>query len=161
MKPVVKQKLSTLQDIINNAQSGGGGADSYTKAEADAKFETKTNAASTYLSKTAAANMVNKKSAEGVLDSHTLDFKFTDVDLNSLNNSIVIFILKNDVNPEVIPLMCILYIVGTLPAIYESTGHYNEMLSVTFNSSQQALYFSIGLIDDFQDVFGGTATIIY
>ena len=25
MKPVVKQKLSTLQDIINNAQSGGGG----------------------------------------------------------------------------------------------------------------------------------------
>lgn len=60
MKPVVKQKLSTLQDIINNAQSGGGGEDSYTKTEADAKFETKTDAASTYLSKTDAASKTNK-----------------------------------------------------------------------------------------------------
>lgn len=56
MKPIVKQKVSTLQDIINKAQAGGGGGDSYTKAEADAKFETKTDAASTYLSKSDAAS---------------------------------------------------------------------------------------------------------
>lgn len=61
MKPVVKQKLSTLQDIINNAQSGGGGTvDAYTKAEADAKFETITGAAATYLSKSDAASKTNK-----------------------------------------------------------------------------------------------------
>lgn len=40
MKPIVKQKQSTVQDIINKAQAGGGG-DSYTKAEADAKFQAK------------------------------------------------------------------------------------------------------------------------
>ena len=38
MKPIVKQKQATLQTIINNAQAGGGDGDSYTKAEADAKF---------------------------------------------------------------------------------------------------------------------------
>lgn len=39
----VKQKQQTLQEIINAAQTGGGGGggDSYTKAEADAKFQTK------------------------------------------------------------------------------------------------------------------------
>lgn len=37
----VKQKQQTLQEIINAAQQGGGGSDSYTKAEADAKFQTK------------------------------------------------------------------------------------------------------------------------
>ena len=38
----VKQKQHTLQSIINAAQTGGGGSggDSYTKAEADAKFQT-------------------------------------------------------------------------------------------------------------------------
>lgn len=37
----VKQKQQTLQTILNNAQAGGGsGGDSYTKAEADAKFQT-------------------------------------------------------------------------------------------------------------------------
>ncbi len=41
MKPIVKQKQATLQTIINNAQAGGGDGDSYTKAEADAKFQTK------------------------------------------------------------------------------------------------------------------------
>ena len=53
MKSPVKQKPSTLQQAINNAMSGGGGGggDGYTKAEADAKFETITNAASTYLAK--------------------------------------------------------------------------------------------------------------
>lgn len=57
MKPIVKQKLSTLQDIINKAQNGGGGTvDAYTKAEADAKFETIADAASTYLSKSDAAS---------------------------------------------------------------------------------------------------------
>lgn len=40
MKTNVKQKQPTLQDIINRAQAGGGGGDSYTKAEADAKFQT-------------------------------------------------------------------------------------------------------------------------
>ena len=57
MKSPVKQKPSTLQTIINNAQTGGGGGgtvDAYTKAEADAKFETQSNAASTYLSKSTA-----------------------------------------------------------------------------------------------------------
>lgn len=53
----VKQKQHTLQSIINTAQTGGGsGGDSYTKAEADAKFETITNAASTYQPK---ADMTN------------------------------------------------------------------------------------------------------
>ena len=49
----VKQKQQTLQTIINNAQAGGGGGggDSYTKAEADAKFETISNAAITYQTK--------------------------------------------------------------------------------------------------------------
>ena len=37
----VKQKQQTLQEIINAAQTGGGGGDSYTKAEADAKFQAK------------------------------------------------------------------------------------------------------------------------
>lgn len=41
MKPIVKQKQATLQDIIDQAQQGGGGTvDAYTKAEADAKFQT-------------------------------------------------------------------------------------------------------------------------
>ena len=37
----VKQKQQTLQEIINAAQTSGGGGDSYTKAEADAKFQAK------------------------------------------------------------------------------------------------------------------------
>jgi hypothetical protein len=37
----VKQKQQTLQEIINAAQQGGGTVDAYTKAEADAKFQTK------------------------------------------------------------------------------------------------------------------------
>lgn len=41
MKPIVKQKQSTVQDIMNKAQAGGGGTDSYTKSEADAKFQAK------------------------------------------------------------------------------------------------------------------------
>ena len=37
----VNQKQPTLQDIINKAQTGGGEpVDAYTKAEADAKFQT-------------------------------------------------------------------------------------------------------------------------
>ena len=39
----VKQKQQTLQERINAAQTGGGDGDSYTKAEADAKFQTKTD----------------------------------------------------------------------------------------------------------------------
>ena len=51
MKPIVKQKQPTLQSIIDAAQTGGGGTvDAYTKAEADAKFETQEAAAATYLS---------------------------------------------------------------------------------------------------------------
>lgn len=41
----VKQKQQTLQEIINAAQTGGGGGDSYTKAEADAKFQAKADMA--------------------------------------------------------------------------------------------------------------------
>ena len=42
MKTVIKQKQPTLQKLIDNLQAGGGsGGDSYTKAEADAKFQTK------------------------------------------------------------------------------------------------------------------------
>ena len=43
MKTDVKQKRQTLQQIIDNAQQGGGGGtgDAYTKAEADAKFQAK------------------------------------------------------------------------------------------------------------------------
>lgn len=42
MKTNVKQKQPTLQAIIDAAQTGGGGqpVDAYTKAEADAKFQT-------------------------------------------------------------------------------------------------------------------------
>ena len=48
MKTGLKQKHSTLQTLINDLEAGGGGTtDAYTKAEADAKFETKTDAAST------------------------------------------------------------------------------------------------------------------
>lgn len=37
----VKQKQQTLQSILDKAQTGGGGTvDAYTKAEADAKFQT-------------------------------------------------------------------------------------------------------------------------
>lgn len=62
MKPIVKQKQSTVQDIINKAQAGGGsGGDSNTKAEADAKFETKEAAAATYLSKSDAASSYQAK----------------------------------------------------------------------------------------------------
>lgn len=44
MKPIVKQKQATLQRIIDQAQQGGGQpVDAYTKAEADAKFQTKTD----------------------------------------------------------------------------------------------------------------------
>lgn len=57
----VKQKQQTLQEIINAAQTGGGGSDSYTKAEADAKFETQTDAAATYLSKSDAASTYQAK----------------------------------------------------------------------------------------------------
>ncbi len=57
----VKQKQHTLQSIINAAQTGGGGGDSYTKAEADAKFETKSDAATTYLSKSDAASTYQAK----------------------------------------------------------------------------------------------------
>lgn len=41
MKTGFKQKHATMQDILDNAQQGGGGTvDAYTKAEADAKFQT-------------------------------------------------------------------------------------------------------------------------
>lgn len=42
MKTVLKQKQPTLQKLIDNLQAGGGGTggDSYTKEEADAKFQT-------------------------------------------------------------------------------------------------------------------------
>lgn len=47
MKTDVKQKRQTLQQIIDNAQQGGGGGtgDAYTKAEADAKFQAKADMA--------------------------------------------------------------------------------------------------------------------
>lgn len=61
MKPIVKQKQSTVQDIMNKAQAGGSGGDSYTKAEADAKFETQEAAAATYLSKSDAATNYQAK----------------------------------------------------------------------------------------------------
>lgn len=41
MKTGFKQKHATMQKIIDDAQQGGGGTvDAYTKAEADAKFQT-------------------------------------------------------------------------------------------------------------------------
>lgn len=44
MKSIVKQKQPTLQSIIDAAQTGGGGSvDAYTKAEADAKFQAKSD----------------------------------------------------------------------------------------------------------------------
>lgn len=62
MKPIVKQKQPTLQSIIDAAQTGGGGTvDAYTKAEADAKFETQEAAAATYLSQADAATNYQPK----------------------------------------------------------------------------------------------------
>lgn len=51
MKTNIKQKQPTLQKLIDDLQAGGGGGtvDAYTKAEADAKFLSKTDAASTYI----------------------------------------------------------------------------------------------------------------
>lgn len=51
MKTNIKQKQPTLQKLIDDLQAGGGGGtvDAYTKAESDAKFLTKTDAASTYI----------------------------------------------------------------------------------------------------------------
>ena len=41
MKTVIKQKQPTMQALIDQLQQGGGGTvDAYTKAEADAKFQT-------------------------------------------------------------------------------------------------------------------------
>lgn len=89
MKPVVKQKLSTLQDIINNAQSGGGGTvDAYTKAEADAKFETITGAAAAYLSKTDAASTYLSKSDAA---SKTNKFIFTTNVVSTGRTSLLIY----------------------------------------------------------------------
>lgn len=46
----VKQKQQTLQEIINAAQTGGGGTvDAYTKAEADAKFQDKADMSDYYM----------------------------------------------------------------------------------------------------------------
>lgn len=170
MKPIVKQKVSTLQDIINKAQAGGGGGDSYTKAEADAKFETitgaaaaylsKTDAASTYLSKTAAANMVNKKSAQGIMDRFVMNFSFSVADFNSITNAIVIFNLKNDGTPARMILMCIIYNADSDLLIYNADGSSADS-SITAKFSNQTLTLSIALEDDFIDIFEGTATIIY
>ena len=51
MKTNIKQKQPTLQKLIDDLQAGGGGGtgDAYTKAESDAKFLSKTDAASTYI----------------------------------------------------------------------------------------------------------------
>ena len=62
MKTGLKQKHSTLQTLINDLEAGGGGTvDAYTKAEADAKFETITNAASTYQTKADMANYLEEE----------------------------------------------------------------------------------------------------
>ena len=47
-------------DLFGNIIGGGSGGDSYTKAEADAKFETQTHAANTYETKTDAALLQSK-----------------------------------------------------------------------------------------------------
>lgn len=47
-------------DLFGNIIGGGSGGDSYTKAEADAKFETQTHAANTYETKTAVAQLQPK-----------------------------------------------------------------------------------------------------
>ena len=42
MKTIYKQKQPTVQALLDQLQAGGGGTvDAYTKAEADAKFQTK------------------------------------------------------------------------------------------------------------------------
>lgn len=56
-----KQSHAEIQDILNNAGSGGGTVDAYTKAEADVKFETKEAAAATYLSQSDAATNYQAK----------------------------------------------------------------------------------------------------
>lgn len=63
MKTVIKQKQPTLQKLIDELQAGGGGGtvDAYTKAEADAKFETQTHAAATYQTKDDMSDYIEEK----------------------------------------------------------------------------------------------------
>lgn len=160
MKPIVKQKLSTLQDIINKAQAGGGGGtvDAYTKAEADAKFETIADAASTYLSKTDAANMVNKISVSGTISNNKLQFTFSVADVNLLDNCIIILKVLTELIPSITPLfLCIFLVDGNLQA-FNINGEYESSVIVLF--ANQTLTLSLDL-DNYQYVVSGDATLIY
>lgn len=62
MKTNIKQKQPTMQALMDQLQAGGGGTgDAYTKAEADAKFETQTHAAATYQTKADMSDYIEEK----------------------------------------------------------------------------------------------------
>lgn len=129
MKPIVKQKVSTLQDIINKAQAGGGTVDAYTKAEANAKFETKTNAAATYLSKYEAATTYLSK-ANAVRMAKKIVVESTAI--TSGNNTSVNFSVDNipslsELNGAIVIITCVEtfdYTFDLVIFIYISTTQY-------------------------------------
>ena len=165
MKPIVKQKLSSLQDIINNAQSGGSGSDSYTKAEADSKFETitdaastylsKSDAASTYLSKSDAANMVNKISVSGTIYDDDLQFTFSVADINLLDNSMIIVKLMSEGLSPIIPLMLYLFVVNGHVEMYSIDGNFVDY--AIFDNQTLTFFLSLSSYN----AVSGDATLIY
>lgn len=67
-----KQKHAKIQEILNEAEQGGGGVtpeNVYTKTECDNKFETITDAASTYQTKAGMNAYWTKEGLAPVLDS--------------------------------------------------------------------------------------------
>ena len=167
MKPIVKQKLSTLQDIINNAQSGGGGTvDAYTKAEADAKFETKTDAASTYLSKSDAANMQRKiiSTLSIATEGETIFMQATISNFNSLNDldgATLIFSVhgEGEFSSEYIAEVIYIFILDNNLKFFNYGG--TEVQDVSITLSNNILTIKYDMSDAGFDFVSGKLAVIF